>query len=96
MRKLGLLEPGLSDSNNSAVRATFLVVFLLAGFLPLLHATTRTLLFNYRQLSALRNVVGGFARRDVCDQLADLFAGVVDWNRRVDVEISVGWQARFQ
>jgi len=72
------------------------VVFLLAGFLPLLQTTARTLLPNDRQLSSLRNLVGRLTGGDVCDQLSDLFARLVNWNRRVDVEISMGWQRRLQ
>ena len=99
--KWGLSETrdGPGDGDYSTVRATFLVVFLLAGFLPLLHTTARTLLLNYRKLSALRNVAGRLARRDARNQLSDLFASVVDWTHRVDVatlRISMAWKTRLQ
>ena len=49
----------------------------------MLRATAVDLLLNDRQLASLRNVVGRLTRRDVCDQLADLLACVIDRDRRV-------------
>ena len=74
---------GAGDGNYCAIRAAFLLVFLLAGFIPVLHPTTGALLFNNCQLSSLRNLAGRLTGRDVCDQLADLLACVTAWNRRV-------------
>src|ERR1043165_9787752 len=73
----------LSDCNDSDLRSSFLVVLLLAGFLPLLHAASRSFLLNDRKPRSLRNLVRRLTGGDVCNQLGDLPAGVVARHRRV-------------
>src|SRR6185503_1447140 len=82
-RRRAETRDAVSYGNYCVIRAALLMVFLLAGLLPLFHTTAGNLLLNNRKLSSLRNVVGRLTGRDVCDQLRDLFAFVINWTRRV-------------